>query len=632
MKSLLDSIDQPADLRHLSYPQLQQLAVEVRDELIATVTTTGGHLASNLGVVELTIALHRVFSSPHDKIVWDVGHQSYVHKLFTGRRARFRTLRQQGGLSGFTDRNESPHDAFGAGHASTSLSAALGMAKARDMSKEDFHVVAVIGDGALTGGMAYEALNHAGHARSRMIVVLNDNGMSISPTVGALSQAFNRVRFDDRFRRAKRGAKHAVSAAPLGEQVWELAGRVKDSLKRLIFPTMWEELGFIYIGPVDGHDIAAVEAALKQAQNASDKPVVVHLITVKGKGYHPAEEDAVGFHGVPPQRVNGASGPSYSGVFSSTVRRILAENPRVVVVTAAMGEGNHLGAVAREFPDRVVDVGICEQHAVTFAAGLAVRGFVPIVAIYSTFLQRAFDQLIHDVCLQDLHVVFALDRAGIVGDDGKTHQGQFDFSYLSLMPNMVVSAPKDEDELQHLLYTATRCDHPMAIRYPRGSGPGAHITAEMRDIPIGKAELVRSGRDVCIVAIGSAVAPAVSAADRLSSRGVQASVVNARFVKPLDEGLIIDQAIRTGRMVVVEENVQSGGLGSAILKELQPRYAAVKVACLSIPDEFVDHGPQESLRAKYRLDSDGIVESVLSAFPELACSTTVLGKSILRSE
>ncbi|MBI2853761.1 MAG: 1-deoxy-D-xylulose-5-phosphate synthase [Chloroflexi bacterium] len=617
MARILDTIHKPADLRELRTDELQQLAREVREELISTVTSTGGHLASNLGVVELTMALHRVFDSPEDKLIWDVGHQSYVHKLFTGRREKFRTLRQYGGLSGFTDMSESPHDPFGAGHASTSVSAAVGMAEARDLKKGNYDVVAIIGDGALTGGMAFEALNHAGHLGIKLIVVLNDNGMSISPTVGALSNGFNKLRLSRRFRRAKAGAKHAISHAPLGKQVWQLGTVIKDGLKRLVIPSMlWEELGFIYLGPVDGHDISAVEVALQQAQRSNDKPVLVHVVTVKGKGYHPAEKDAVGFHGIPPSRENGNGGLTYSAVFSETMRRLLRDDPRVVVVTAAMGEGNHLTEAHREFPERVIDVGICEQHAVTFSAGLAAQGLVPVVAVYSTFLQRAFDQLVHDVCLQDLHVVFALDRAGIVGDDGKTHQGTFDLSYLSLVPNMMVSAPKDENELQHLLFTATRVAHPIAIRYPRGRGPGFALESELKELPAGKSELLHSGDDISILAVGATVVPALKAAEKLSASGIQAAVVNCRFVKPLDSELVCETAERTGRVLVVEENVAAGGLGSAVSMALHANSVKADITYVNVPDEFVEHGPQSVLRARYCLDEDGIKRKAMELFEE----------------
>ncbi|MBI2858674.1 MAG: 1-deoxy-D-xylulose-5-phosphate synthase [Chloroflexi bacterium] len=615
MNNILSSIDQPDDLKRLDDSQLEQLASEIREELITSVTKTGGHLASNLGVVELTLALHRAFESPKDKLVWDVGHQSYVHKLLTGRRVKFGTLRQHGGLSGFTDRAESPHDVFGAGHASTSVSAAIGMALARDLKGEDHNVVAVLGDGALTGGMAFEGLNHAGHLGLRLIVVLNDNGMSISPTIGGVAEAFNRLRLSQRFIRAKAGVRHAAARAPLGDLALGLGSKVMDKMKRLIVPSMWwEELGFIYIGPIDGHDIKAVEEALQQAKLSSHKPVLVHAITIKGKGYNPAERDAIGFHGIPPQRDNGHALTTYSAIFSKTICNLLARDERIFVVTAAMGEGNHLRDAARDFPKRVIDVGICEQHAVTMAAGLAVQGIVPVVAIYSTFMQRAFDQLLHDVCLQDLHVIFALDRAGIVGDDGKTHQGTFDLSYLSLMPNMIVCAPKDENEMQHMLYTATLAGHPIAIRYPRGCSPGVNLDLEMRELPVGKAERLRDGDDIALVAIGSTVTPALEAAQELSYCGVEATVINARFAKPLDLETISEAAERTGRLLVVEENVAAGGLGSLVVQAVQHARIHCAVECICVPDEFVPHGPQEALRKQYSLDGEGIALRALRGF------------------
>lgn len=618
-KRILDTIDQPSDLRQLSHEELERLASEVRDELIATVTKTGGHLASNLGVVELTIAIHRVFNSPQDKLVWDVGHQSYIHKLFTGRRKDFHTLRQYGGLSGFTDREESIHDQFCAGHASTSISAAMGMVLARDLNEENYNVVAIIGDGALTGGMAYEALNQAGHLDKSLIVILNDNGMSISPTVGSLARQLNRLRIDYRFQRAKRGAYQMVSLAPLGEQVWDLGGKIKDGFKRMVIPSiLWEELGFIYIGPVDGHDIKTIETSLHQAIKCKHKPVLVHVLTTKGKGYHPAEEDAVGFHGIPPQRSQGSEYTSYSTVFSKTAARLLKENPNIVVITAAMEEGNNLTDVSQEFPQRVIDVGICEQHAVTYAAGLASQGFTPIVAIYSTFLQRAFDQILHDVCLQDLPVVFALDRGGIVGDDGKTHQGIFDLSYLSLMPNMIVSAPKDEDELQHLLYTATKINHPMAIRYPRGAGTGIDLSEKMHELPVGKWETIHSGKDMAIIAIGSAVAHACKAYEELIEKGIEATVINARFAKPLDRKLIVKTVENTGRLIVIEENVGSGGLSSAISNVVTEECHGVAIRSITVPDVFIEHGTQSQLRSKYGLDHKGIVDKILTSFHEIS--------------
>ncbi len=613
---LLDRIDDPADLKRLTKQELVQLADEIRHELVSIVNVNGGHLASNLGVVELTIALHRVFDSPRDKIIWDVGHQSYVHKLLTGRRKQFASLRQYGGLSGFTSRSESGHDPFGAGHASTSVSAALGMAIARDLAGDDYHVVAVIGDGAITGGMALEALNQAGHLGSRVCVVLNDNGMSISPTVGGLAKLLNRVRLDYRYRWAEKESTRVIDALPLGKKLLRFGQWLKRGFRGLIMPTvLWEELGLTYIGPIDGHDINALTTALTQARNYPSRPTFVHVITTKGKGYQPAEGNAVYFHGVAAENSKGGIIPSYSEVFAQTVLRLAREDPRLVAITPAMPEGNYLSIVEAEFPQRVFDVGICEQHAVTFAAGLATQGFRPIVAIYSTFLQRAFDQLIHDVCLQDLPVVFAIDRSGIVGDDGKTHQGTFDISYLMLIPNLIIAAPKDENELQHLLYTAVQSEHPMAIRYPRGSGLGVELDPELHPIPIGNGEKVREGKDVAILAIGTMVAPALEAAQELASKGIEATVVNARFAKPLDSELIIDLARRTKRLVTVEENALNGGFGNSVIELLQQSGVSdVPVKNIGIPDEFVEQGAQATLRSKYSLDAAGIAKQVLELF------------------
>ncbi len=614
MPRILDHIDSPADLKGLTQQELEQLASELRQEMVATVTNTGGHLASNLGVVELSIALHRVFNSPRDKIIWDVGHQSYVHKLLTGRRQLFSSLRQHGGLSGFTSRSESPHDPFGAGHASTSISAALGLAVARDRAGDDYNVIAVIGDGAITGGMALEAINQAGHLGSRLIVVLNDNGMSIAPTVGALAKMLNRVRFDHRYYEAKERSRKILTSLPLGDKLWQLIQQIKGRFKGLVMPTMiWEELGFAYIGPIDGHRIVDVETALAQARDYHHKPTFVHVMTIKGKGYQPAESDAVYFHGVPARSSSKKKIPTYSEVFARTVLRLTREDSRLLTITPAMPEGNCLSIVAAEFPQNVFDVGICEQHAVTFAAGLATQGFIPIVAIYSTFLQRAFDQIIHDVCLQDLPVIFAIDRAGIVGDDGKTHQGTFDISYLTLIPNLIVSAPKDENELQHLLYTAVKSNHPMAIRYPRSPGLGVELDTKLHEIPIGKGEIIRHGDDVAILAIGAMVAPALEAAQELASGGVEATVVNVRFAKPLDAELIIDLAKRIEHIVTIEENVLSGGLGSSVADLLQKSgIIGAQVKSIGIPDEFVEQGSQAILRSKYSLDATGIAQQVLA--------------------
>ena len=618
MSRLLDKINSPADLKALKAKELKQLADEVRQELVAVVTKNGGHLASSLGVVELTIALHRVFDSPHDKIVWDVGHQSYPHKLLTGRREQFKTLRQYGGLSGFTSRDESQHDPFGAGHASTSVSAALGMAKARDLAGDDYHVVAVIGDGATTGGMALEAFNNVAQLGSKLIVILNDNGMSISPTVGALSKLLSMVRFDRRYYHASEESKRVISSLPMGDKLWRVGEQIKSGVKGLVLPTLiWEEFGFAYMGPFNGHNIRQLESALTQARDYSHKATLVHIVTTKGRGYAPAEGDAVYFHGVSPKCSHGKPAPSYSEVFAQTMLRLARDNPKLAIITPAMPEGNCLEMVQAEFPERVFDVGICEEHAVTFAAGLATQGFIPVAAIYSTFLQRSFDQIIHDVCLQNLPVVFAIDRGGIVGDDGKTHQGIFDISYLSLAPNMIVAAPKDENELQHLLYTAVMAGQPMAVRYPRGSGLGVPMDKELHQIPIGTWEVLRRGEDVAIMALGSTVAPALEAAQHLATRGIEATVVNSRFAKPLDGALLADIAGHIKLLVTVEENTLAGGFGSSVVAGLQEAgISDVRVKRIGIPDEFVEHGTQAILRAKYNLDAGGITRQILSLFSE----------------
>ena len=616
---VLENINEPSDLQNLTPAQLIQLAAEVRDRILTTVSANGGHLASSLGAVELTIALHRSFNSPVDKIVWDVGHQAYAHKLLTGRRESFRNIRQYGGLSGFLDREESPHDHFVSGHASNSISAALGIAEARDLAGEAYHVIAVIGDGSLTGGMAFEALNNAGHLGCRLIVVLNDNGMAISPSIGALSKQFSKMRFDRRYFRVRNDASQVVKRMPLEHQFRMLVARVEKGLKGMIIPSMyWEELGFTYMGPIDGHNIAEMEEAFAHAREYRLRPLLVHVVTTKGKGYSPAEDDAVGFHGVSPQCTEKAKAISYSDAFGDAVLRIARENPKVVAITAAMTEGTGLTCMMKEFPKRVFDVGICEQHAVTFAAGLATQGFIPIIAIYSTFLQRALDQIIHDVCIQNLPVIFAIDRGGIVGEDGKTHQGSFDLSYLSFIPNMVVAAPKDENELQHLLYTAVQARRPFAIRYPRGSGLGVTLDKEFRQIPVGKWETLRDGNDLVLFATGFSVSSSIAAAEKLAKIGIECSVVNSRFIKPLDSELILDLTRRHTRFITVEENAVYGGFGSAVVSLLKSAKSDARVECIGIPDEFVAHGPQKVLRAKYNLDAEGIAQRVVSAFPELS--------------
>jgi len=607
VSSILDKIDEPRDVRKLNQDELSQLCSELRELLISRVGENGGHLASNLGAVELTVSLHRVFDSPRDKIIWDVGHQSYVHKLLTGRKKQFPSLRQYRGLSGFADRDESPHDAFTTGHGGTSISAALGMAVTRDLAGGDHHVVAVIGDGCLTCGMTYEALNHAGQLDTRLIVVLNDNGMSISPTVGALAKHLNVLRATRGYIQAKKQTHRLLSPLPGGKRLRETLRRLKAGAKAVVMPTViWEQLGFAYLGPIDGHSISELETALIQARSYY-KPIIVHVLTTKGKGYKPAEDNPSHFHGLSPRGTGVDTTPTYSEIFAQTVGGLLRDNPRVVVISAAMVEGNSLSSLIKEFPQRIYDVGISEQHAVTLAAGLATQGLIPIVAIYSTFLQRAFDQVLHDVCLPDLPVIFALDRSGIVGEDGKTHQGTFDLSYLGLMPNMIICAPKDANELQDLLYTSVTTKHPMAIRYPRGRGQGAPLARELRQLSIGKAEIIRHGEDIAIMGIGSTVMPCLEAAEHLAVEGVDATVINARFAKPLDRELILDAARQVKKMVIVEENVLSGGFGAAVLELLEKAAASdVKVKRLGIPDEFVAHGKQDLLRSLYHLDAPGI--------------------------
>jgi 1-deoxy-D-xylulose-5-phosphate synthase len=624
---LLDRVHRPQDLHAMTSGELEALAEDVRTELVRVVFETGGHLASNLGTVELTIALHSVFDSPHDKLVWDVGHQAYVHKLLTGRRERFPTIRQAGGLCPFPEREESVHDVWGAGHASTSLSAALGMAIARDISGDDYNVVAIIGDGGLTGGMALEAMNHIGAIGKRLIVVFNDNGMSIAPNVGAINSMFNKVRLDWRYQQAKHTVHEVAKRMPLGEIGWEASRRAKRAVKGMLMPsTFFEQLGFEYVGPVDGHDIGEMRAALQQAERLG-RPVFIHAITQKGHGYAPAEADPVKLHGVSPAGGGSGGPPKYQDVFGQAMLELMAADPMITAITAAMPDGTGLVPVLKQFPERAFDVGICEQHAVTLAAGMATQGLKPVCAIYSTFLQRAYDQIIHDVCVQDLHVVFALDRAGFVGDDGRTHQGAFDLSYLSCIPNMVVCAPKDERELRDLLYTGLQHDGPFAVRYPRGAGTGAPLVpGEFAAIPIGSWEIEREGDDVAILAVGAAVQPALLAADELAERGVSACVVNARFVKPLDVELLHDLAgrMRARHIVTVEENVVSGGFGSDVALELdRAGLNEVRLDCIGMPDKFVEHATQKIQRARYGVTSDAIVARILRgrAAPEPVAAT-----------
>ena len=618
MARILDRIDAPADLKTLNEHELRTLAQEIRDELVATVSQTGGHLSPNLGTVELTLALHTVFDSPRDKIVWDTGHQAYPHKLVTGRRERFSTIRQFGGLSGFLARDESEHDAFGAGHASTSISAALGMAAARDLRGEDYAVLAVIGDGALTCGMAFEGLNNAGHLGTRMIVVLNDNGMSIAPNVGALSGILTKLRTDRRYIEAKEEVWHGLAKLPLGEQMRQAAKRAKKSMKDFLFFTVfWEEMGFTYLGPIDGHNIQTLQETLRAA-NSLDRPVLLHIVTAKGKGWDPAEEDNEKYHGISAVGAKKPAAPAYGAVFAEALGTLAEVDPRIVAITAAMPSGTNLTKFGARFPTRFFDVGIAESHAVTFAAGLATQGMKPVCAIYSTFLQRAFDQIIHDVCIQDLDVTFVLPNGGLVGDDGRTHQGAFDLSYMRCIPNMVVMAPKDENELRHMIATAVAHDGPAAVRYPRGAGLGVEMDPTMTRLPIGTAEVLREGKDVAILAIGSCVYPALAAAEELARRGVAATVVNARFVKPLDAALLRDLGARFNAILTVEENAVAGGFGSAVAEEMDRlRLGHIAVHRLGIPDAFIDHGSQAAMRDSINLSAEGIVREVERRYAHL---------------
>lgn len=621
MGRLLESVTDPASLRALSYSELDALAAEIREFLVETVHCIGGggHLASNLGVVELTLALHRQFDSPRDRIVWDVSHQIYVHKMLTGRRDRMATIRQYQGLSGFADPNESEHDAFSAGHAGTSISAAVGMAVARDLRGEDNHVVAVVGDGAMTAGMALEAMNHAGHLGLDLIVILNDNAMSISQNVGALSRNINKLRVDPLYRNAKVELGNVVEHLPLGRAMWRTARRLKTSMRDILVPArFWEQFGFEYYGPIDGHNIHELEGTLDAIKKVHQKPVLLHVLTEKGHGVPEAASDPIKSHSgtywmkKPAEPGASPAGPSYSQVFGQATQELIEQDERVVAVTAAMLEGTGLAPVHAKHPGRVFDVAIAEQHAVTFAAGLATQGLKPIVAIYSTFLQRGFDSVVHDVVVQGLPVVFALDRAGFVGDDGKTHQGFIDTSYLRCLPGMVVSAPMDEAELRDLLYTGIMHDGPFSLRFPRGAGPGAPTDLPMKQIPIGTAEVLRDGGDIALLGFGASVTECVKAAGILSAQGVEATVVNARFAKPLDETLITALARRCGRIVTVEENVRAGGFGEGVLALLADNHLAGSfLGALTMPDAIVDHGPQTTMRALYCVDAQGIAARVV---------------------
>ena len=617
--SVLQKIEFPADIRKLNIAELNTLAKEIRSLIINTVATSGGHLASSLGTVELTLALHYVFNTPKDKIVWDVGHQSYTHKIITGRRDKFSTLRRQNGLSGFPRREESIYDVFNVGHSGTSISAASGFAEAGSLKGDSKKIIAVIGDGSMTTGMAFEGLNWAGDREKNMIVVLNDNEMSISPNDGALSSYLNRLMTGNALTKLRINTKKLLKKIPgVGRYIIKLIQQIEESWKTLFVPgALFEEMGFTYVGPLEGHRLNHL---IKNFENVREfpGPVLVHVVTKKGKGYEFAEEDPLGFHGVAPfdvetgQTISSPSDiPSYTKVFGETLVKLANADSRIVAVTAAMCEGTGLNKFSQEFPDRFFDVGIAEQHAVTFAAGLAIEGLIPVVAIYSTFLQRAYDQIVSDVCMQNLPVVFAIDRGGLVGEDGATHQGLLDYSYLRSIPNIIVMAPKDENELRHMLKTAVGCGRPVSLRYPRGRGVGIDLDSELKTLQTGKGEVLKEGSCLAIIAIGAVVNSAVAAAEKLSKEGLNIKVINARFVKPLDEELIIKTAATIKKIITIEENVLQGGFGSALLELLaEKNINDIMLRRLGIPDEFVYHATQAEQRHKYGLDEEGIIMAV----------------------
>jgi 1-deoxy-D-xylulose-5-phosphate synthase len=616
-ESLLSRIGGPQDLKSLSIEELYQLAEEIRDEIVCTVSQTGGHLAPNLGAVELTLALHYVFDAPDDLIIWDVGHQAYSHKLITGRRERFNTIRTYGGISGFPKRSESPYDAFGVGHASTSISAALGFASGKHLKGDKNRVIAVIGDGSMTGGMAFEGLNQAGHLERDLIVVLNDNEMSIAPNVGALSSFLSRKKTSKLAVRIRKDVRSLLTSIPaIGDDIVQLAKRGEDSLMSFLTPGMlFEALKFEYIGPIRGHQLEDLIEAFTNAKNLRG-PVLVHALTTKGKGYRPAECDPSKFHGLgrfevsTGEPIKKSDAPSYTKVFGQTIVRLAEEDEKIVAITAAMPEGTGLSQFAALYPERFFDVGICEQHAVTFAAGLALEGFKPVAAIYSTFLQRAYDQVIHDICLQNVPVTIVMDRGGLVGEDGPTHHGVFDFSYLRHVPNMVVMAPADENELQRMLKTALEYNGPAALRYPRGAAEGVSMDSEILPMEIGRGKLLREGDDLAILAIGNRVWPTVEAAKELEKEGLRVAVINCRFVKPLDKELILRTAQQSNLFITVEENVLQGGFGSAVLELLADEgLTGIRVVRLGIGDQFIEQALQQTQRSVCSIDTPAIVNA-----------------------
>ena len=617
--ALLDKINQPSDLKNLPKSDLKLLSEEIRQVIVEVVSSSGGHLASSLGAVDLTIALHYVFDAPNDKIIWDVGHQAYAHKLITGRRDRFHTLRQHKGLSGFTRTTESLYDSFSTGHSSTSISAGLGMACGKSLKKESSKVIAVIGDGSLTAGLAYEALNQAGSQNDKeLIVILNDNEMSINRNVGALSSLLSRTFSRRRLQELRKDFGFFLKGLPrIGDDIYQFAKRTEESFKTFVTPGMlFEAFNFEYFGPINGHNIDQLINILNNISYLKE-PVLLHVTTQKGKGYHPAEQNPVYFHGCGSFDVDTgtcndtpSATPSYTQIFGQTLLELAEKDERIVAVTAAMPEGTGLSPFSETLPERFFDVGIAEQHGVTFAAGLSTEGYIPVVAIYSTFLQRAYDQILHDVCLDAHHVIFAIDRGGIVGDDGPTHHGLFDLSYLRSLPNMIIMAPKNENELRNMMITAIRHNGPVAFRYPRGTGEGVSITEPPRPIPIGKAEIIEIGNDVLILAVGQPLNEALKARRTLESEGIEATVVNCRFIKPLDIETISELVEKIPRVITIEENVLSGGFGSAVLEGLSDKgMNKFHLKRMGIEDQFIEHGSQQILRSKYGLDAHAIVQA-----------------------
>ena len=621
----LKDIQSPQDLRNLSIPELDVIAADLRETIIKTTSETGGHLAPSLGVVELTLALHYVFNTPQDKLVWDVGHQTYAHKLLTGRQDQFHTLRQYKGLSGFPKFKESKYDAFETGHSSTSISAALGMTVAKDILGDTNRAIAIIGDGSMTAGLAFEALNQAGHLDKDLIVILNDNEMSISENVGAMSSFLSRQLTSKTVRRLRKHISIRLKELQgVGDRFLNVLKKSEENIKSFFTPAMlFEALKFYYIGPISGHDLEDLIPTLENIRDNVDGPVLVHVLTRKGQGYEPAEKNPGNYHGVGPFDIaTGIPKPSsgsisYTQVFGDTICTIARSNPNVVAISAAMPAGTGLTEFSKKFPDRFFDVGIAEQHAVTFAAGLASEGIRPVVAIYSSFFQRALDQIIHDVCIPNLPVTLAIDRGGVVGDDGPTHHGVFDISFLRFIPNITYMAPKDENELQHMLYTATTLPGPAAIRYPRGSGEDVDLDQELKALEPGKGELLREGKDILLLPIGNRVYPALRAAEGLKKLGIDAAVINPRFIKPLDSELICHWAEKTGRLVTVEDNVQHGGFGSLVLEILSAnKLFSVKTHLLGHPDHFVEHGPQKTLWKNSKLDSPAIISAAMELMKE----------------